>query len=136
VLPDCSFISVVLGRTRRRSTATIKFFLLHLIARLMCRIFTVLKVSGVRAWRCFSACAPHWTEQTMIFWRSFAAFAVKVPMLRYTPGDDAHVEAHTGGSVGDGGHMLENGWLWLLALPLPIAKMPAANWIGESFACQ
>ncbi|MBY4594020.1 NADH-quinone oxidoreductase subunit M [Ottowia caeni] len=71
------------------------------------------------------------TEQTMLFFAMFAAFAVKVPMWPvHTWLPDVHVEAPTGGSAVLAAIMLKLGAYGFLRFSLPIAPDASQEWSG------
>jgi NADH-quinone oxidoreductase subunit M len=71
------------------------------------------------------------TEQTLLFFAFFAAFAVKVPMWPvHTWLPDVHVEAPTGGSAVLAAVMLKLGAYGFLRFSLPIAPDASHEWAG------
>ncbi len=69
------------------------------------------------------------TEQTLIFFAFFAAFAVKVPMFPvHTWLPDVHVEAPTGGSAVLAAIMLKLGAYGFLRFSMPIAPDASHEW--------
>jgi NADH-quinone oxidoreductase subunit M len=97
------FIIIGMWGGTNRVYATIKFFLYTLLGSvlmLVAFIYLYLKAGKSFDIHSFYALKLSLTEQVLIFFAFFAAFAVKVPMWPvHTWLPDAHVEAPTGGSV-------------------------------------
>jgi NADH-quinone oxidoreductase subunit M len=97
------FIIIGMWGGSNRVYATIKFFLYTLLGSvlmLVAFIYLYLKAGKSFDIHSFYALQLSLTEQVLIFFAFFAAFAVKVPMWPvHTWLPDAHVEAPTGGSV-------------------------------------
>jgi NADH-quinone oxidoreductase subunit M len=97
------FIIIGMWGGTNRVYATIKFFLYTLLGSvlmLVAFIYLYLKAGKSFDIHSFYALQLSLTEQVLIFFAFFAAFAVKVPMWPvHTWLPDAHVEAPTGGSV-------------------------------------
>jgi len=97
------FVIIGMWGGPNRVYATIKFFLytfLGSVLMLLAFIFLYFKAGKSFDIHSFYALKLGMTEQILIFFAFFAAFAVKVPMWPvHTWLPDAHVEAPTGGSV-------------------------------------
>jgi NADH-quinone oxidoreductase subunit M len=97
------FIIIGMWGGTNRVYATIKFFLYTLLGSvlmLVAFIYLYLKAGKSFEIHSFYALQLSLSEQVLIFFAFFAAFAVKVPMWPvHTWLPDAHVEAPTGGSV-------------------------------------
>jgi NADH-quinone oxidoreductase subunit M len=118
------FIIIGMWGGPNRVYATIKFFLYTLLGSVLMLValiylyyqagqsFDILKFHGMKLGL---------TEQILIFFAFFTAFAVKVPMWPlHTWLPDAHVEAPTGGSVILAALMLKMGAYGYLRFSLPI----------------
>ena len=107
-----------------RVYATIKFFLytfLGSVLMLVAFVYLYLKAGKSFDLHSFQTLKLSLTEQVLIFFAFFAAFAVKVPMWPvHTWLPDAHVEAPTGGSVVLAAIMLKMGAYGFIRLSLPI----------------
>jgi NADH-quinone oxidoreductase subunit M len=114
--------------------AAFKFFLYTLLGSLLMLIALIYlyNASGssfdLATWHILPLGA---TEQTLLFFAFFAAFAVKVPMWPvHTWLPDVHVEAPTGGSAVLAAIMLKLGAYGFLRFSLPIAPDASHEWAG------
>jgi len=118
------FIIIGVWGGPNRVYATIKFFLYTLLGSvLMLVAFVYLYFQAGESFDIhkFYAVRLDLTEQILIFFAFFMAFAVKVPMWPvHTWLPDAHVEAPTGGSVILAALMLKMGAYGFLRFSLPI----------------
>ena len=111
--------------------AAFKFFLYTLMGSLLTLVAVIYLYSKsgsfeILAWHDLKLSM---TEQTLIFFAFFAAFAVKVPMFPvHTWLPDVHVEAPTGGSVILSAIMLKLGAYGFLRFLLPIVPDAAHEW--------
>lgn len=116
----------------RRVYAAFKFFLYTLagsLLALVALIFLYYKSGGSFDILTWHRLPLGMTEQTLIFFAFFAAFAVKVPMWPvHTWLPDAHVEAPTGGSVVLAAIMLKLGGYGFLRFSMPIAPDASNRW--------
>jgi NADH-quinone oxidoreductase subunit M len=116
----------------RRVYAAFKFFLYTLagsLLSLIALIFLYYKSGGSFDIFTWHRVPLGMTEQTLIFFAFFAAFAVKVPMWPvHTWLPDAHVEAPTGGSVVLAAIMLKLGGYGFLRFSLPIVPDASQHW--------
>lgn len=114
-----------------RIYAAFKFFLYTLMGSLLTLIALLYLYSKSGS---FEILAWHqlpltMTEQTLIFFAFFAAFAVKVPMFPvHTWLPDVHVEAPTGGSAVLAAIMLKLGAYGFLRFSMPIAPDASHEW--------
>jgi NADH-quinone oxidoreductase subunit M len=118
------FVLIGMWGGPNRVYATIKFFLYTLLGSvlmLVAFVFLYLKTGKSFDIHAFYALKLSLTEQVLIFFAFFAAFAVKVPMWPvHTWLPDAHVEAPTGGSVVLAAIMLKMGAYGFIRFSLPI----------------
>jgi NADH-quinone oxidoreductase subunit M len=116
----------------RRVYAAFKFFLYTLagsLLSLVALIFLYYKSGGSFEILTWHKLPLSMSEQTLIFFAFFAAFAVKVPMWPvHTWLPDAHVEAPTGGSVVLAAIMLKLGGYGFLRFSLPIVPDASQRW--------
>ncbi len=112
--------------------AAFKFFLYTLLGSLLmlvALIFLYIKTGGSFDLALWHQLPLTGTEQTLLFFAFFAAFAVKVPMWPvHTWLPDVHVEAPTGGSAVLAAVMLKLGAYGFLRFSLPIAPDAAREW--------
>ncbi|WP_312458859.1 NADH-quinone oxidoreductase subunit M [Comamonas sp.] len=114
-----------------RIYAAFKFFLYTLMGSLLTLIALLYLYSKSGS---FEILAWHqlpltMTEQTLIFFAFFVAFAVKVPMFPvHTWLPDVHVEAPTGGSAVLAAIMLKLGAYGFLRFSMPIAPDASHEW--------
>jgi NADH-quinone oxidoreductase subunit M len=116
----------------RRVYAAFKFFLYTLagsLLMLVALLFLYYKSGGsfeILAWHKLPL---PMSQQTLLFFAFFAAFAVKVPMWPvHTWLPDAHVEAPTGGSVVLAAIMLKLGAYGFLRFSLPVTPDASHQW--------
>ena len=118
------FVIIGLWGGPNRVYATIKFFLytfLGSVLMLVAFIYLYYQTDGSFEILRFHEQRLDLTEQTLIFFALFAAFAVKVPMWPvHTWLPDAHTEAPTGGSVILAAILLKMGAYGFVRLSLPI----------------
>ncbi len=118
------FVIIGLWGGPDRVYATIKFFLytfLGSVLMLVAFIYLYYQTDGSFEILRFHEQRLDLTEQTLIFFALFAAFAVKVPMWPvHTWLPDAHTEAPTGGSVILAAILLKMGAYGFVRLSLPI----------------
>jgi NADH-quinone oxidoreductase subunit M len=116
----------------RRVYAAFKFFLYTLagsLLMLIALIFLYFKSGSSFEIQTWHNVPLTMTEQTLLFFAFFAAFAVKVPMWPvHTWLPDAHVEAPTGGSVVLAAIMLKLGAYGFLRFSLPITPDASHKW--------
>jgi NADH-quinone oxidoreductase subunit M len=118
------FVIIGMWGGQNRVYATIKFFLYTLLGSvlmLVAFVYLYLKAGKSFDIHSYYALKLSLTEQVLIFFAFFAAFAVKVPMWPvHTWLPDAHVEAPTGGSVVLAAIMLKMGAYGFIRLSLTI----------------
>jgi NADH-quinone oxidoreductase subunit M len=118
------FVIIGMWGGPNRVYATIKFFLYTLLGSvlmLVAFVYLYLKAGKSFDIHSFYTLKLSLTEQVLIFFAFFAAFAVKVPMWPvHTWLPDAHVEAPTGGSVVLAAIMLKMGAYGFIRFSLPI----------------
>lgn len=116
----------------RRVYAAFKFFLYTLagsLLMLIALIFLYYKSGGSFDILTWHKLPLTMSQQTLLFFAFFAAFAVKVPMWPvHTWLPDAHVEAPTGGSVVLAAIMLKLGAYGFLRFSLPILPDASQKW--------
>jgi NADH-quinone oxidoreductase subunit M len=112
--------------------AAFKFFLYTLLGSLL--MLVALVYLYIESGKSFDLATWHQlplgsTEQTLLFFAFFAAFAVKVPMWPvHTWLPDVHVEAPTGGSAVLAAIMLKLGAYGFLRFSMPIAPDASHEW--------
>jgi NADH-quinone oxidoreductase subunit M len=115
----------------RRIYAAFKFFLYTLLGSLLMLVALIYlySVSGSFDIREWYALPLSMTEQNLLFFAFFAAFAVKIPMWPvHTWLPDVHVEAPTGGSADLAAIMLKLGAYGFIRFSLPITPDAAHEW--------
>ena len=116
----------------RRVYAAFKFFLYTLagsLLMLIALIFLYFKSGSSFEILTWHDVPLTMTQQTLLFFAFFAAFAVKVPMWPvHTWLPDAHVEAPTGGSVVLAAIMLKLGAYGFLRFSLPVTPDASQHW--------
>jgi NADH-quinone oxidoreductase subunit M len=126
------FLVIGIWGGQNRVYATIKFFLYTLLGSLLMLvafIYLYLQTNSFELIDYYQLPLPL-TEQVLIFFAFFMAFAVKIPMWPvHTWLPDAHVEAPTGGSVVLAAVMLKLGAYGFLRFAMPIAP-DAANYLS------
>ena len=112
--------------------AAFKFFLYTLLGSLLmlvALIYLYTQANGSFALADWYRLPLGGTEQTLLFFAFFAAFAVKVPMWPvHTWLPDVHVEAPTGGSAVLAAIMLKLGAYGFLRFSLPILPDASQEW--------
>lgn len=112
--------------------AAFKFFLYTLLGSLLmlvALIYLYVQSQGSFALSDWYAMPLGSTEQTLLFFAFFAAFAVKIPMWPvHTWLPDVHVEAPTGGSAVLAAIMLKLGAYGFLRFSLPITPDASQQW--------
>jgi NADH-quinone oxidoreductase subunit M len=112
--------------------AAFKFFLYTLLGSLLmlvALIYLYTQANGSFALADWYKLPLDGTEQTLLFFAFFAAFAVKVPMWPvHTWLPDVHVEAPTGGSAVLAAIMLKLGAYGFLRFSLPILPDASHEW--------